>query len=313
MTVPPDRPPSNVPQSFGPGVWVQVYRDAIQHHDEVPIWLDRYQLLDVVGVVWHGFPQEDPAWLDPLMRETHARGMRSGASEGLDTKFRSGAQKGESLGRLSRDHKADVIGLDGESHFDPLSAKQEAVDMVAAFRSYDATVIAFDQPWPQPDSHPHWPYVEMAEGVQARADQRYLKPWRPILGKRRYQTKWPEWETQWQHLENHVLAPVNALRQRIVTIEQYDYSDIMADGCEIVVRHPTIVAWGEPWSDPSFIAMLKVRQFLSKHSFIDAAWSNAEDAIMRFQIDHNKTASSKISVDGRAGLKETIPAMGIRF
>ncbi len=308
-SVPMDTPP-NVPSVLGPGLWMQIYRDAIRSPNEVPVWLDRYQLLGVTGIIWHGFPTEDPKWLDPLMLETHARGMKSGASEGLDTTKRTGAQKGESLGLLAKEHKADIVGLDGESHFDPASATQEARDMRLAFRAHAPDVIAFDQAWPQPSAHPHFPYAEMAQAVQIRADQRYLKPWRQYLGKNRYVQKWPEWEKEWVTLERTVLSSV--LRQRAVTIEQYDYADIIADGCEIVIRHPLVFAWGEPWPDSSFVLMLQARQFLVRHAFIADDWHNAFDAIERFQHEYNRTASTKLDEDNRCG-PLTAKAMGFRL
>lgn len=298
---------------FAPGVFPQIYRAAIQHPDEVDRWLDKYTSLSCKGMVWHGFPTEDEGWFDPLAKKTRDRGMLVGASEGLDTTRRTGAQKGESLGRLAKEHNADIVGLDAEGHWEHTGAEQECTDMGVAFRGHAPNAMAFDQPWSEPNVHGRFPFVGMGRIVQARADQRYLKPYRPYLGKRRYQVQWPIFEGQWQKLEHDELGPAGVLRQRVVTIEQYDYVDIIADGCEIIVRHPTVIAWGEPWADDSFILMLEVRQFLVVRGFIAPDWSNAADAILRFQQEYNKTASVKIGEDNRVGFKETVPAMGLKL
>ena len=313
--VPFDQPPANVPIVFEPGIWPQIYTDAIQHPDDIDVWFAKYRALGCAGVIVHVFPGQESR-VDPFVQKARAHGLLVGGSEGLDTKSRTGAQKGEAMGRLARDHGLDAVGFDAESHWDAdtPAVHQETADMAAAFATFVSSlspIRTFDQPWPQPDVHRGFPYRAMGQIVKARADQRYLMPWTKYLGKSRYENRWPLWEGDWQRLEQGILG--DTLRQRIVTIEQYGYTDIMADGCEIVVRHPTVIAWGEPWADASFVLMLQVRQFLGARGFIAADWSNANDAILRFQQDHNKTAAVKIAEDGRAGMGETIPAMGLKL
>jgi hypothetical protein len=313
--VPFDQPPANVPMVFEPGVWAQIYTDAIQHTDEIDVWFAKYKAIGCLGVIIHVFPGQE-ARVDPFVQKARAHGLLVGGSEGLDTTSRTGAQKGQAMGQLARDHRLDAVGFDAESHWDSgdPAVEKETADMAAAFATFVAPtnpIRTFDQAWPQTDAHKGFPYRAMGQIVKARADQRYLKPWTKYLGTTRYENRWPLWEGDWQSLERGILA--DTLRQRLVTIEQYGYADIPADGCEIVVRHPTVIAWGEPWADASFVLMLQVRQFLVVRGFIDPAWSNANDAILRFQQDYNKTAATKISEDGRAGMSETIPAMGLKL
>ena len=298
------------------GVWIQPYLDDIpgKTHaakmSSLGAQLARWKQLGVIGVAFHGFTTSLPAQLPELIGPAKSNGLLSAAAFGLDATDPIG--KGERLGRAAVIPGLSCVGLDAEGAYDQ-NAQNIAASMLRVYRDAAPDMLTFTQPWPLPQYHSHFPYIEFASQTDVVAPQMYYNDWKSQHGGARYREMGPKFESAWRDLEAHVFAPRQLVRPRILTVQTYGWSDIKYDCVDCVVRNETIIGWGEPYPEQEFLGALSIRQRLDQRVglYVNGQW-NGSTAVLRFQQHYNSQMppSAQLLEDGKYGAKTDAALMG---
>jgi hypothetical protein len=294
------------------GVHVQSYIDAVPGAtesakvDNFTRGCEMMKASAVSSVFVHQFPHALSGF-DDYANAAERSGLQHGGALGLDSSAISPEDKGDAIADVATRRNSLGCLADSESHFDP-GRRDEMRRMGAQARkgAPDALIVA--QPWPEPNEHGQFPYEEEDAFCDADAPQYYVNDWIKQYGRARYAKLLPVFDAQWTKLRATVLAKYD--RAFVPTWQGRAWDDIPADCGEVVITRPSLIVWCEPFPSTLFLRQCRARAFLAARGFIKPDWTDATTAVLRFQQDYNKTATTKLTEDGRCGLL-TLSAMGV--
>ena len=282
----------------------QYYRQAHDYSfDALKQQLDLWKTAGCTGAAVHGVTSElDPATFEKHAREITQRGLLAFAAFGLNSD--TPEEKGQRIALVASHPMCSGVLFDMEGAWeDETTDKAKAKAMGHVFRAGAPNAWATDQPWPVPTVHwSMFPWEEAAEFVNYRSPQYYYNDWKAKWGRERYAKCNTLFTSSWAQLDARLLRTQH-VDPEIVTIEGFGWEDIFADLVGCLLCRPSAFIWSEPFPRTHVLEGLRCVRTLANLGFTGA------QAVLQFQQDYNRTATTKLSVDGRCGLLETAPRL----
>lgn len=297
--------------SLAPGLYFQVYRDAIRgsHSAALLAALDKWaDSPSVKGVVLHSVNLEmSEAEYEPLAKLVHARGLAALASFGLGDERVE--RTGKAIARFAKreDCAAAVFDMEGAWENEP-DDRDDARRLFDAFRADAPDAFAADQPWFVPTVHSRFPWPETATAIDLRCPQVYCNDFKGRWGRQRY-ARVELWHSEsWATMERRWRAAGMPIRPRSRTIQGYGWQDIPADLVDCLLVHAAaapVIVWCDPFPAPDFLRGLQAVDALREQGGY-----TGPNAVLDFQRWSNANDFLPLKEDNRCGEK-TLAALGV--
>jgi len=309
-----------------PGVYVQIYRGAIQgatpqvKRDTLARYLDTLHALGLPGVVFHGFCEDLAKNWDGLAALASARNLVAIAAWGLDSKDLTAERKGELVADVLRRPTCAAGLLDAEGQWDSDLGPADDMDEAGALALGRAILadapgaLVGDQPWYAIDSHGElrrtakpieqggvfqgFPVDEFAVVCGwGRFRQAYIYN---HLGAY-YEPTFARMDKDWTKIA-HALRTAGLERPLRVTIQGYRWKlheqvHALLDRC-VRPAHP-LMMWCEPMPDETAMKAIRAMLWLQREGYAGAG-VDARDAVRAAQTALNR-AGARLDVDGWFG------------
>lgn len=277
------------------GLYLQLYRGGMsaEQRADLPNQLDKFKQLGVKGIAWHGFSIEMlPNVFENLTKLCTDRGLLSLAAFGMGTSDHIGMAT--RMGHVALVPDCTAVVFDMEGAFDQ-NANQIAKEIGQTFRGIAPNILTIDQAWFKPTVHMGFPWVETAEFIDVRAPQVYCQDFKQQLGKQAYQEIFKEYNDAWHYLETNIYAPKNLIKERMITIQgyqwQYNNDWDVANLVNCLTTYDKILMWCEPYPTQSTINAIMIKNKLASLNF------TGPDAVLNFQ----KSTNGKLTADNVCG------------
>jgi len=308
-------------QNPPPGIYIQLYRGGIRGGEKTLVrYLKTLKKERLPGVIMHGGPQELTTSWNRLAVLAQDQGLLPMVSWGLDSPKTSAIDKGKYMGEVLQRPSCLAGLIDAEAYWDGGARDQDAILMCQEIRKLAPDKPLGDQPWFAIQSHGDpekggtfrgFPVDEFALFVTwSRFPQGYCNNFIKQYGTEAYEIIFAWMEKDWTLLEKH-LKP-SMVRPRSVTIQGYRWNITDEIHCLLKYHlqlHQSVIIWSDPFPDETTIKAIRFVYKL-RDLGMTGPGITPEAAIRSFQVEYNKTAKRKISVDGIAGPK-TITAAGV--
>ena len=268
-TVPPPAPSWGV----APGVYVQIYCDALSSDPTaLEAFLETVPALGVRGIIWHSVPHALAASWAHRSALAAKHGVQCGASWGVDGdrdeyhRLLTAAQKGDLIGQVLSmpDCLLGLVDAEGawETNTGPTdtSTPAGATEMCEHIRAMAPDAVLGDQSWFAIESHDAFPDSKFAPSMTFRAPQMYCNDFN---GLNRCQRIHDWMERDWEEHEAWLLRAKGPgfVKPRTVTLQGYGWQGIEPDldrTLDMYADRPVIV-YCEPLPQPNVVAAIRKR------------------------------------------------------